>query len=373
MRVLFTGGGSGGHIYPGLTLWRLIETKHPDAAQLYVGATQGLEQTIVPHEGLPFETIQAAPLRRQLSPAVLRTVWKTYRGYRQAKHIIRKFRPDVVVGTGGYVTLPLIWAARALHVPSVIWEGNAVPGLTNRLCAKKADVVAVCFDGSELAFAEAKKVVVTGNPRASEVNVPDAKHRTETTQKYNLNPGRKLILCYAGSRGSESINAAMVQLYHRFETRPDWQLIHVAGPNLYEALEPQLRELPENVQVYPFIHDMPQLLPQASCVITRSGSSTLAEICAFGLASILIPSPYVPANHQEENAKRLSEQGAAVLLRERDLSEESLWRELERVLDGADGDNMRHAAKGLATPDAVERFYRVVVDLIAQGKKRSHR
>lgn len=363
MRVLFTGGGSGGHIYPGLALWRFIENRHPDAALLYVGAKQGLEHTIVPHEGLPFETIQAAPLRRQLSPAVLRTVRKTYSGYREAKRIIRKFRPDVVVGTGGYVTLPVIWAASSLKVPSVIWEGNAVPGLTNRLCAKKATTVAVCFEGSEAAFPEAKQVVVTGNPRASEVNVPDAEQRVRTRQKYGLKPGRKLVLCYAGSRGSETINEALERLYPRFAERSDWQLIHVIGPNLFESLsDEQKQALPENVQVQPFIHDMPQLLPLADCVITRAGSSTLAEICAFGIASILIPSPYVPANHQEENAKRLSQNGAAVLLREQDLTDERLWQALGRLLEGDAGNSMRQAAKQLATPDAVERFYKAVVD-----------
>lgn len=374
MRVLFTGGGSGGHIYPGLSLWRYIEQNDPDASLLYVGAKQGLEHTIVPHEGLSFETIQAAPLRRQLSPAVLRTVWKTYSGYRQAKRIIRQFRPDVVVGTGGYVTLPVIYAASAMKVPSVIWEGNAVPGLTNRLCAKKATTVAVCFEGSERTFPEARHVVVTGNPRASEVHEPDAEARIRTRQKYGLKPGNKLILCYAGSRGSESINEALARLYPRFAERSDWQLIHVVGPNLYESLtDVQKQSLPENVQLQPFIHDMPQLLPQADCVITRAGSSTLAEVCAFGIPAILIPSPYVPANHQEENAKRLSENGAAVLLRERELSEQTLWQELERLLDTDFGHTVSQAARRLATTDAVERFYDVVVDAMKTSWRQSHR
>ncbi|QQE80704.1 undecaprenyldiphospho-muramoylpentapeptide beta-N-acetylglucosaminyltransferase [Alicyclobacillus sp. SO9] len=367
MRFLLTGGGTGGHIYPALTLWHTIETRMPDAEVLYVGTERGLEHGIVPRAGLPFQTIFAAGLRRQVSLQAVKTVWTTYRGYRQAKRLLKKFKPDVVVGTGGYVTLPVVYAAARLGIPSVVWEANARPGLTNVLCSRKSSAVAVCFEDSGRYFPKAKKVVLTGNPRGSEVLHYDRKDLLSAQEAYGLDASKKLILCYGGSRGAETVNQVLVDLIPRFHSKQDWQLLYITGEAHYESVQRQLSApLPANVAVVPFAYDMPHLLPQAAVVVTRAGGATLAEVCSLGLAAILIPSPYVTANHQEENARRLAQAGAAKMIVENELTPDKLWSELTKVLDSPEGDSLRRAALSKAAPDAVEKLYEVVMAAVTR-------
>ncbi|MCL6515378.1 undecaprenyldiphospho-muramoylpentapeptide beta-N-acetylglucosaminyltransferase [Alicyclobacillus sp.] len=366
MRVVLTGGGTGGHIYPAIALWRRMVKELGALEVLYIGSERGLERDIVTREGLPFTAIPAAGLKRSLSPAALRTFVTTLRGYRRARRILRRFRPDVVVGTGGYVTLPVVFAASRAGIPAVVWEGNARPGLTNQLCARRAHAVAVSFPDSERWFPRARRVVVTGNPRASEVLDVSDERVQSARREYRLDPARRLVVCFAGSRGAETVNRVITGLIPRFAQRPTWQLLYVTGGAHYDEVSEEIRRsheaVPDNVRVVPFIHDMPPVLRQASVVITRAGSATLAEICALGLASILIPSPYVTANHQEENAMRLAERGAALVIRERELTPDGLWAALGRVLDGGEGVRMRDAARAMATPRAVEDLFQLVMD-----------
>lgn len=365
MKIVLTGGGTGGHIYPGLTLWHHIRDKHPDAQVLYIGSENGLEKNIVEHEAIPFRAIRAAGLRRQVSLRALKTVAVTYMGYMQAKRALRKFKPDIVVGTGGYVTLPVVFAAAKLKIPCVVWEANARPGLTNQLCSKKANAVAVSFPDTEKWFRSAKKVVLTGNPRASEVlNVSDEEQSAARAQ-YRFDSNQKLIVCFAGSRGAETINEVVVKLIPRFVEKPHWKFLYVTGDKHFEHIAKSIGSLPKNVELLPFIHDMPSVLPQASVVITRAGGATLAEICSLGLCSILIPSPYVTANHQEENAKRLVSHGAAKMLKESELTSEKLWREIESLQGTEEGDRIRAKARELGTPQAVENLYQLVMDALA--------
>ncbi|MDQ0190970.1 undecaprenyldiphospho-muramoylpentapeptide beta-N-acetylglucosaminyltransferase [Alicyclobacillus cycloheptanicus] len=375
MRIVLTGGGTGGHIYPALALWRYVSERHPEAEFLYIGGTQGLERDIVTRAGLPFVAVQAAGLKRQLSLSALRTAFLTFRGYLSARRQIARFRPDVVVGTGGYVTLPVVLAAHARRVPVVVWEANARPGLTNTLAARRAYAVAVSFADSARYFPAGTKVVFTGNPRGSEVLevAPDAVAAAKAA--YHIDPARKLVLCYMGSRGSQTVNQVMTALIPRFMESDKWQLLYVTGEAHHAAVLNQVqaitgaKTLPSHVQIVPFIHDMPNLLPAADVVVTRAGGATLSEICSLGLPSILIPSPYVTANHQEENAKRMVHHGAARMLREADLTPDALWDALTRILADGQAAAMRDAARRIATPNAVADLYQLVLEAKDQGAK----
>jgi len=365
MKVLLTGGGTGGHIYPALTLWNAMKQRHPGAEVLYIGTARGLEHQLVPEAGLPFTTIEAAGLRRQLSLQALKTALTTLRGYRQAKRVLRRFRPDIVVGTGGYVTLPVVYAASSLHIPCVVWEANARPGLTNVLCSRKADAVAICFADSRRWFPKAKRVVLTGNPRGSEVLGQSEQALAEVRGKYHIRRDQKLIVCFFGSRGAETVNEVMKELIGELGAHRQWQMLYVTGDVHFAKIQSDVAgKLPDNVQIFPFLHDMPQVLPQASVVVTRAGGATLAEICSLGLPSILIPSPYVTANHQEENAKRLVEAGAARMIVERDLTASSLLQALTAILDAGEAVGLSDAAKKLATPDAVDLLHRTVLEVL---------
>ncbi len=369
MRIVLTGGGTGGHIYPALTLFQYLNKSHQDAQALYIGTEKGLEKNIVTKTDIPFVTIPAAGLKRQVSMSAIKTALITYQGYRLAKKTLRKWNPDIVLGTGGYVTLPVIFAAKRLGIPSVVWEGNARPGLTNQLCAKRAEAVAVSFDNTEAWLRGAKKVVLTGNPRASEVLHVSEADKKSARDKYQLSKDRPTILIFSGSRGAETVNRVVVELMGRFAARPDWRVIFVTGEQHYQSISSSLEKLPNHISVLPFIYDMPSLLPNVDVVVTRAGSATLAEICSLGVASILIPSPYVTANHQEENAKRLKEQNAAILLKEGELTADTLWESLIRVIDSKEGRVMRDNARRLATPHAVEDLYQLIMEVYRSKSK----
>lgn len=360
MKVVFTGGGTGGHIYPALSLWRYMQGRDDTLDAYYIGTSEGLEQSIVTKEQIPFSTVEAAGLRRQVSPAAVRTLLKTVRGYFQAKRILRQIRPDVVVGTGGFVTLPVIFAAKSLHIPSVIWEGNARPGLTNQLCAKRTDAIALSFEESASFFKAANLVRFTGNPRASEVLQVTQSERLAARDKYRILRQQQVILIFTGSRGSESVNTVVTDMLPKFREHPNWRVIFVTGSKHYGKVMDALPDLPRNVTVHEYIHDMPSLLPHVDLVISRAGSSTLAEICAFGISSILVPSPYVTANHQEENARRLVEAGAASMILERELTAKGLWQAISERLQDIALEEMKRCALERGTPDAVEKLFNLV-------------
>jgi UDP-N-acetylglucosamine--N-acetylmuramyl-(pentapeptide) pyrophosphoryl-undecaprenol N-acetylglucosamine transferase len=364
MKVVFTGGGTGGHIYPALSLWRYMKERESELEAHYIGTREGLESTIVGPLDLPFATVEAAGLRRQISIAAVRTLLKTTRGFFQARRLLRSWKPDIVVGTGGFVTLPVVFAARSLGIPSVVWEGNARPGLTNQLCARRCDAVAICFEESRRYFPGARNVVLTGNPRASEVVSVDVRQKREALDTYRILRDQKVILIFTGSRGSESVNEVVVRVLPKFAEHPEWRCLFVTGEKHYESFVSKLGNLPRNVSVYPFIHDMPSLLPNVDLLISRAGSSTLAEICTVGIGSILIPSPYVTANHQEANAAGLVREGAAKMIREADLTEESLWQSIVEALDDKRLADMKQRAKQFGTPDAVVRLYDLVKGLV---------
>lgn len=363
MKIALTGGGTGGHIYPALSLWTYFKSKQSTAQALYLGTEQGLEKGIVRHTDLPFIEISAAGLKRQLSLSALKTAATTYKGYWQAKRALKKFQPDVVVGMGGYVTLPVIYAANSLHIPTVIWEGNARPGLTNQLCAKKADAVALCFDGGEGWFRGAKKLIVTGNPRASEMVAVTSEEKRAARSKYQISSQQKLILIFMGSRGAETVNRVITELLPRFSSRSDWRVMFITGERDYESTVQSAGLLPSHVTLHPFVYDLAQLLPNSDVVISRAGSATLSEICALGIASILIPSPYVTANHQEENAKRLAVRKAAIMMRESELTKDALWAQLEDLLDRDVAKALAANALALSTPRAVQSLYDVVMSV----------
>lgn len=360
MKVVFTGGGTGGHIYPALSLLRYMKNHVDPFDAHYIGTEQGLEQSIVREAQIPFDTVQAAGLKREVSAAALRTLVTTSRGYFQAKRLLRAIRPNVVVGTGGFVTLPVIFAARSLRIPSVIWEGNARPGLTNLLCARRTDAVALSFAESASYFRRAKLVRFTGNPRASEVlQVSDAARRA-ARDTYRILRHQKVILIFTGSRGSESVNQVVADMLQRFHDHADWRVMFVTGTRHHRHIVDNLSQFPRNVTVHEYIHDMPALLSNVDLVISRAGSSTLAEVCSLGVSSILIPSPYVTANHQEENARRLAEAGAAQMILESDLTVDSLWNAIVERLQDRHLETMKLRAKERGTPTAVADLYELV-------------
>ena len=364
MRVLFAGGGTGGHIYPALALARHLR-EIDDAQILFAGTQHGMEKDIVPLNGFPLKIVPVVGLQRKLSLQTGRALFLAAASVATARRIIKSFKPDIVVGTGGYVAGPVVLAAKLMGIPTVIHEQNAIPGLTNVILARMAGRVCLSVIESARYFPNPKKTVLTGNPRASEA--VQATGEPELPRK--LLPGVPLLLCVGGSHGAAKLNEAFTGSVASVLSDCDVQIVYVTGKRYFEEIERELAPLqvrfPQRLQVIPYHPALPQLLHKAKLIVSRAGATTLAEITALGVPAVLVPSPNVTNNHQEFNAKSLSDHGAAVLLRESELGAERLSGLLTELL--TDGNRLRKMAedcKALGVPDAAERMAVVIRGLL---------
>lgn len=360
MRILICGGGTGGHIYPGLALARHALAVDSANEVLFAGTENGLESKIVPGAGFTLVTIPASGYRRRLGQAV-RALKGFSAGLSHSRRLIREFQPDVVLGTGGYVAAPVVAAALLARRPSAIHEQNAIPGLANRWLAPLVKKVCISFEDSERRFSRLSRVVYTGNPRASEVA---AVSRHEGIRLLGLNPDLKTIVVYGGSRGARDLNRVMVDYLTAGWLAKNMQLIYVTGEIYYEDVSAALPRVPGNIRLYPYLDDMPAALAAADMVITRSGATTLAEITALGVPAILVPSPNVVNDHQYYNARLLADAGAALLIRERDFNRYRLRGELERFLAEPELlKKMARSSRRLGVRDAAAKLYRCLKDI----------
>lgn len=366
MRIVITGGGTGGHIYPALALVKEIKRIAPESEFLYIGTEKGLESDIVPREGIPFQTIEITGFKRKLSLDNAKTIWRFINGTSKAKKMIKEFKADIVIGTGGYVAGPVVYAGAKLNIPCIIHEQNSVPGLTNKFLSRYAEKVGIAFQEAA-SFFPSKKVEFVGNPRASEV----ANHSpVNPLASLDLQPGRKTVLIVGGSRGAKPINEAFLGSLNETAGH-DWQYLYVTGSVHYDNVMEKVKEAgnPENVSIQPFLHNMPDVLHHVDLIVTRAGATTIAEITALGLPAVLIPSPYVTNNHQEKNALALEVNGAAVLRKEKDITSEVLMQDIQSILSEENKwKEMKEASLSLGVPDASSRLYKLMDSLIRSNK-----
>lgn len=367
MKIVVSGGGTGGHIYPALALIREIQKKTKDAEFLYIGTKNGLESNLVPREKIPFQSIHITGFKRSLSLENAKTVFRFLKGVRDSRKILKEFNPDIVIGTGGYVCGPVVYAAAKLKIPTIIHEQNSVPGLTNKFLSRYVNRIAVCFQEAKEYF-PAKKVVFTGNPRATEVIGKDGIHGRITA---GLSTTMPVVLIFGGSRGARPINEAVIKSLSELGEKP-YQVLYITGEVHFEDVKKEIDLIgnPKNVIIKPFVHNMPEVLAGMDLVVSRAGATTLAELTSLGIPSILIPSPYVTNNHQEKNAKSLSDNGAAVLLHEKDLNSKTLVQQIDRIMMNKENlKDMKSKAKKLGVPDSAEKLYKVMYELIETYQK----
>ena len=364
MRVIISGGGTGGHIYPALSLIKEMKKCEPNAEFLYIGTKNGLESSIVPREDIPFRTIHITGFKRKLSLENIRTVMRFLKGVPQSKKMIRDFKPDVVIGTGGYVCGPVVYAAAKLNVPTIVHEQNSVPGLTNKFLSRYVTKVAISFEESET-FLPKEKIVYTGNPRASEAI---STKKVDRLSSMGLNPRKKTVLIVGGSRGAKPINDMFIQSLKEAAKR-NYQFLYVTGDAHYDHVLEQVKKLgnPANVRIEPFVHNMPEVLKNVDLIIARAGATTLAEITALGLPSVLIPSPYVTNNHQEKNAQALAKNSAATIIREAEINKIDLLAEIDKIiLNEQKWNEMKQAALMHGKPNAALDIYELIKRIVAK-------
>lgn len=361
MRILVTGGGTGGHIYPALAFIRYVEKLQPDAKFLYVGTHRGLENKIVPESGIPFKTIKIQGFKRSLSFDNVKTVQLFLKSIKRAKEIIREFKPDVVIGTGGYVSGAVVYAAAKLKIPTIVHEQNSVPGITNKFLSRYVDKVAICFPDAAQYFPR-KKTVLVGNPRGQEVVTSG---KSEVLQEYGLNPDQPTVLIFGGSQGALKINDAVGAALPQF-AKKEYQVLYASGERYYESLQETLPDkTATNLSIQPYIKNMTDVMANVDLLIGRAGATSIAEFTALGLPAILIPSPYVTNDHQTKNAQSLVSTGAVKMITDAELTADNLVEAVDEIMGDAElKEKMAQASKEEGIPDAAERLLNLVNQII---------
>ena len=369
MKLLLTCGGTAGHVYPAVALARVFQRHDPDCQVLFVGADGGMELDLVRKEGYPISTVTISNFRRTLSPKQwghnLKSAWNVVASRRQARDIIRKFGPDLVVGTGGYASYPAVHQAARMGIPTAIHESNASPGLTTRTLAREVRLVMVGFEEAVAHYENPANVRVTGTPVRPAFF---ALTRQQAREKLGLTDDRPLVLSFWGSLGASVMNGQMVDFISAWQQqgRP-FHHIHVAGRD-YDTTKAALESRGVDLagcDLRQYIYDMPTVMAAADLVLCRAGASTLSELTATGTPAILVPSPNVTDNHQYKNARVLSDRGGALLIEEKDSSGARLYDETVSLLaDGERRQQMRQRQLSLAVPTAAEDIYQVLTGLL---------
>ena len=367
MNILFTCGGTAGHINPAVALARMFQERNPGCQILFVGAKGGMEERLVPKEGFALETVTISSFRRKLTPAGLRHNLKTVRNLsvskKEARDILDRFRPDLVVGTGGYASYPVVNEAARRGIPTAVHESNAVPGLTTKRLSKVTDRVMVGYEESRAHYDDPSKVIVTGTPVRGDFFRSD---REAARAALGLTDDRPLLVSFWGSLGAENMNRHMVDFLRlAAEDGAPFHHIHGAGGD-YDTMTGALKgtTLPPAIQLRPYIYDMPLVMTAADLILCRGGASTLSELTAIGKPAVIVPSPYVTNHHQEKNANVLAQKGGAVVLLEPVCSGKLLYDTVSGLLaDGARREAMAKAMGSLGVPDAAEKIYKTLFSL----------
>ena len=372
MKILFTCGGTAGHINPALGVAGRLKKLMPDTEVLFIGAKGMMETELVPREGYEIKTIAVSNLSRSVTLAGLKhnlhTARSLVQSIRDAKYILRDFKPNVVVGTGGYVCYPVLRAAHALGIPTLVHESNAVPGLTTKLLAYTVDCVMVGFENAGDAYPSGTKVVFTGTPvREGFENIG----REEARRRLGIPTETPLLLSVWGSLGSDHMNGVMADFAPLAASRQDFLLIHSAGKRGYQKLMEEVAQRDggdlkaRGVDLREYIFDMPLVMAASDLIMCRSGASTLGELAAMGKPALLVPSPNVTNHHQEKNARRLVASGAAEILLEGEFDAQSLYEKVLSLLSSPEKlAKMSENMSLCGVPDATNRITELILDYV---------
>lgn len=328
MRVILAGGGTAGHINPALAIADTIKRHYPKSDFLFVGTKEGMESTLVPKAGYKIEYIKVSGFKRKVTPGNLVSVLRAARACLKCRKIIKDFDPDIVIGTGGYVSGPLLYTAVSMKIPTLIHEQNVFAGMTSKMLGSKVDTVCISFEKSRKSFEKARNVVLTGNPLRSELF--NMTHE-EARRKLGLD-SRPFLVTFGGSLGAGKINEIMVR-YIKSSDPDKCRILFATGNREYETVMSELRGIhKDGFDVVNYIYNMDQVMQAADLLVCRAGAITVSELNALGKPAVLIPSPNVTDNHQYYNAKALSDNNAAVLIEEKNLEFESFSETVNNLL-----------------------------------------
>ena len=363
MRILISGGGTGGHVFPAIAIANALKKNIPDADCLFVGASGKLEMQKVPEAGYRIIGLPVRGLQRKLSLKNLVLPFQLVFALCKAAWIVWRYKPDIAIGVGGYASGPVLKMASLFGVPTLLQEQNSYPGITNKMLAKSAKKICVAFEGMERYFPK-NKLLITGNPvRQDLLQLPA---REEAIQFFGLDHNRKTICVLGGSLGARSLNETVSTLLNNFALQHGWQLIWQYG-GMYESwVKDHCDQLPQNVRAFPFIKRMDMAYAAADLVVSRAGALTLAELMVTAKPCILVPSPNVAEDHQRKNAQYLVDHQAAVMILDQSLKDQ-LWDTLKVLLGQAEKLNqLSQRIQSLAKSDAADHISKIILQLVSR-------
>ena len=372
MRVIIAAAGTGGHINPGLAIANKIKQEQKDSKIIFIGTTRGLENDLVPRSGYELKTIDAYGLSKKISLDNLKKMYKTFKGYGEAKKIIKKFKPDIVIGTGGYICGATITAAHNLGIPTLLHESNAFPGRAVKMLAKNTDTILISFKEAKERIKNAKNIVYTGTPVKITKKNYDINEKMKIIKNAGLNGTKPIVLVFGGSQGAQKINEAIIGILKN-NLNKNYQIMWATGPKQYDIIKQMLQHENininniDNTKIVPYIYNMEEIMNVSNLIVSRSGAMTITEISNLGKPSILVPLPNVSNNHQLYNAKVLEDIGAAKIILNDELNEKNLNSHIEGiVLDKNVELEMSKCALSVATYDVEDKIYREIDELVKE-------
>lgn len=370
MRVIIAAAGTGGHINPGIAIANKIIEKEANSKIVFIGTNRSLEKDLVPRAGYELKTINAYGLERKITINNIKHLYATYKSISEAKKILEEFRPDIVIGTGGYICIPVVIAAKKLGIPAILHESNAFPGVAVKLLKKKVDKILVGFNEAKERLAGATNVVVTGNPVKIKNLYLNQIEYEEARENLGFGVDKPLVLAFGGSQGAQSINKSLLEIIVNKKNK-DYQIIWAAGPEQYEKIKNKLLELHmnideiQNVKILPYIYNMEEVMNVCNLVVCRSGAMTITEIAVVQKPAIFIPFPFATENHQEYNAKVLENVGAAKIILDKDLNSEILEKTIESIVNNKELlKQMETNAAKVDMPKVEERIYKEIKEIV---------
>ncbi len=366
MRAVIAAAGTGGHINPGIAIANKIMEKEPDSKIIFIGTNRGLEKDLVSRAGYELKCINSYGISRKINLENIKKLCKTIKSISEAKKILKEFKPDVVIGTGGYICVSVGLAAKKLKIPIILHESNAFPGVAVKLLSKDAKKILLGFKEAKARLPKAKKVIVTGNPSKIKRTYISLEEKKNKIKEMGLNPELPTILTFGGSQGAKTINQALLGIIEN-NLNDNYQIIWSAGAQNYEKIKQQLADKQINIdnirntKILPYIYNMQEIMQISDLVVCRSGAMTITEIAILGKPAIFIPFPFATENHQEYNAQVLKNVGSAEIIQDKNLTYTSLNNEINNMIkDKEKLAQMGEKAMSVAKENVEEKIYQEI-------------
>lgn len=370
MKVVIAAAGTGGHINPGIAIANKIKQENKDAKITFIGTLKGLENDLVPRAGYDLERIEAYGISRKISVQNFKNICKTISSFKKAKNLIKKIKPDIVIGTGGYICGPVLLAASKYKIPCILHESNAYPGVTVKLLSGKVNEILVGFEDAKARLPKAKKIIVSGTPtKVKKQNLTESQ-KEKIKEQLSIKNNLPIVLIYGGSQGAKSINNAVLDIVKN-KLNENYHIIWAVGQKQYDNIKKALKEANlninniKNASIVPYIYNMDEVMNLADLIVARSGAMTITEVSLLAKPAIFVPYPYATENHQEYNAKVLANVGAAKIILDKELKMETLSKNIQEIINNKEmQQKMSKNAEKIAIQDVEERIYNEIKSLL---------